>query len=268
MNARKSKLFAATLLAGMTFGLVAAVAQQSPYDPAQLPETKGKVAQYLLSPMGTVDGLLLADGTEIRLPPSASTEVVFAVRPGDAITVHGLKARALPLVAAASITNDATGIMVQTAPGGRAPHGGPGEARGDAQAGPHMEGHWGKHPMGGPMAMFGHDALDLTGKVKASLHNARGEANGVVLDDGSQVLLSPPEAKRLADTLATGKSVTVKGVGSASLLGKVVVARQIGPDAAHLTDVRGPHAMMGEHRGMMNGHPGMVPAHPPTVTPQ
>ena len=125
----------------------------------------------------------------------------------------------------------------------------------------------------GSRGMFGHDALDLTGKVKASLHNARGEANGVLLDDGSQVLLSPPEAKRLAETLAVGKTVTVKGVGSASLLGKVAIARQIGPDAAHLIDVRGPHAMMGEqrgieHRGMMDGHHGMVPIHPPTVTPQ
>jgi len=262
MNARKSKLFAATLLAGMTFGLVAALAQPSPYDPAQLPETKGKVAQYLLNPMGMVDGLLMADGTEIRLPPSASTELVFAVRPGDAITVHGLKARALPLVAAASVTNDATGITVQTAPGIRAPHGTPGDAHGG------MEGHWAKHPMGGPMGMGGHEALDLTGKVKASLHNARGEANGVVLEDGSQVLLPPPEAKRLADTLAIGKALTVKGLGSTSLLGKVVIARQIGPDAAHLADVHGPRGVMGEHKGMMDAHHGMVPAHPPTVTPQ
>ena len=261
MNARKSKLFAATLLAGMTFGLVAAIAQPSPYDPAQLPETKGKVAQYLLNPMGMVDGLLLADGSEIRLPPNASVELVFAVRPGDAITVHGLKARALPLIAAASITNDATGITVQTTPAAHAPHGA-------APGGSHMEGHWGKHPMGGPMGMMGHDALDLNGKVKASLHNARGEANGVVLEDGSQVLMSPPEAKRLADTLAVGKAISVKGLGRTSLLGKVVIAKQIGPDAEHLTDVRGPRGMTGDRKGMMDVHHGMVPAHPPTVTPQ
>jgi hypothetical protein len=34
------------------------------WDPSQLPETKGIVKQYTLTPRGDVDGLILTDGTE------------------------------------------------------------------------------------------------------------------------------------------------------------------------------------------------------------
>src|SRR4051812_28346748 len=102
-------LFATTMLAG-----AAAYAQTGAYvwDPAQLPETKGVVQQYTVTPRGDIDGLILAGGTEVKPPPHLSAQIVFAIKPGDAVTVHGLKARAVPLVDAASITNDATGAMV------------------------------------------------------------------------------------------------------------------------------------------------------------
>src|ERR1700761_156742 len=98
---------AATLVAG---NVGAALAQNaSTYDPAQLPAIKGKVAEYSLTPRGDVDGLLLGDGTEVHLPPHLGTQLVFAVRPGDDVTIRGLRARAIPLVEAMSVTNDATG---------------------------------------------------------------------------------------------------------------------------------------------------------------
>ncbi len=242
MNVRKSKLFAATLLAGMGFGLVA-MAQPSPYDAAQLPETKGKVAQYLLTPMGMVDGLLLTDGTEVQVPPFASTELVFAVRPGDAVTIHGLKARALPMVAASSVTNDASGATVQT---GAPSHSGMGAHMG---MGEHKPGHG---MMGAMHMMGGGNPLEVSGKVKAVLHNPRGETDGVLLEDGSQVRLPPPDAKRMAAALAPGEMVIARGPGTANLLGKIVVARQIGPDADHLAEVHGPRGMMGAPHDMMD----------------
>ena len=82
------------------------------WDPAQLPATRGTVKQYTLTPRGEVDGLILNDGTEVKLPPHLTGQIVFAIRPGDAVTVRGLKAFALPLVDAASVTNDATGATV------------------------------------------------------------------------------------------------------------------------------------------------------------
>ena len=230
MSRLKLSLFAATMLAGV--GAVA-LAQPAPtYDPAQLPAIKGKVAQYTLTPRGDVDGLILDDGTEVHLPPTVSTELVFAVRPGDAVTVHGLKAHAEPMIAAASVTNDATGTTVMVG-GGR---------------------HMGWHGQ----------SLDDTSKVKEVLHEPRGDMNGVLLDDGTVVRLPPREAERLGATLGVGQPLYVKGVGIASPLGRVIMARQVGPDQAHLTDIAAPrmhggpwmhgHGMMGMH-GSGDGPP-------------
>ncbi|MCW3474144.1 hypothetical protein [Limobrevibacterium gyesilva] len=217
MSRVKSALLAATLLVG-TAGL--ALAQQGPtYDPAQLPELKGKVAQYTLTPRGDVDGLILADGTEVHINPALSAELVFAVRPGDSVTIHGLKARAVPMVAAASVTNDATGATV-AGRGGR--------------------------------FMRARTPMEAQGTIKAVLHEPRGEANGVLLDDGTVVRLPPAEATRLAAQLAVGQKLFVRGDGLTSLLGRLVLARQIGPDSTKLTDVARPRMHDGHgHRGMM-----------------
>jgi hypothetical protein len=198
-----------------------------------LPVTKGVVAQYSLTPRGDVDGLILQDGTEVHFPPFASTQLVYAVKPGDAVTIHGMKAKALPMVMAMSITNDASGATVQGM-GGRA--------------------------MRGPG-----NSIEATGAVKEMLHGPRGEANGVLLTDGTIVRLPPPEARRMADQLAVGKTVFVRGNGYAGALGKVVAAREIGPDATHLTPVKAPHrgghghhgprGMQGQHGGPHHGGP-------------
>jgi hypothetical protein len=229
---RKSLLMLAGALvlgAGVVQGAGLAMAQPAHrgagnapvYDPAQLPEIKGKVAQYSLTPRGMVDGLILADGTEVHVPPFVSTQLVFAVKPGDAVTIHGLKARAVPMVAARSITNDATGTTVLAMP-----QRGPGQGA----------------------------ALEAEGKVAAMLHTPRGEANGVRLEDGTIVRLPPPEAKRLAETLAVGKSVAVRGEGYAGPLGRVIAARQLGETKDSLKDVAAPRH--GERRfgpGMRHG---------------
>jgi hypothetical protein len=44
------------------------------------------VARYTLTPRGDVDGLLLSDGTEVHFPPHISAQLVYAIKPGDAIT--------------------------------------------------------------------------------------------------------------------------------------------------------------------------------------
>lgn len=218
----KYALLAATLITAGASGV--ALAQRSPvYDPAQLPEVKGKVAQYLLSPRGDVDGFLLADGTEVHIAPHLSTQLVFAVKPGDAVTIHGLKAKAAPLVLAASVTNDATGATVLGGPHGR--HGGLAQ-------------------------------VEATGQVKAQLHSPRGDVDGVLLDNGTIIRLPPPEAQKLAALLADGQTVFVRGFGTDSPLGKVVAATALGADKDHTQPVAGPRPGgpgfgPGEHR---HGH--------------
>ena len=110
----------AALLGGSTLGGFAVLAQSQQtalYDPA----TKGVVKQYTLGTRGDVDGLILVDGTEVKIAPYLSSETAFTVHPGDAVTIRGLKARALPLIDAAAITNDRTGLVVsdQGRPGPR-----------------------------------------------------------------------------------------------------------------------------------------------------
>jgi hypothetical protein len=207
-------LLATTLLAGAGVG-GAAVAQMgfATYDPQQLPAVKGRVAQYSLTPRGDVDGLILDDGTEVHLPPHLGAQLVFAVKPGDAVTVRGLKARAIPLVQAVQVTKDATNQSV-------------------TDTGPPGGGRRGPRDDGQPLEAQGH--------IKAQLYGPRGEMNGVLLDDGTQVHLPPPEAQRLGAQLATGQALYVSGTGVASPLGKVIGAQAIGPNRSQLAQVAAP----------------------------
>ena len=67
---------------------------QPRFDPSQLPATHGTVRFFTLTPRGDVDGFILADGTQVHVPPHLSTQLVAAVRLGDAVTVRGLRAAA------------------------------------------------------------------------------------------------------------------------------------------------------------------------------
>ena len=190
------------LLAGVLIGAAgAALAQQAPpNDPAKM--FKGTVAQYSLTPRGDVDGLILADGTEIFWPPHFSTQLVFSIRPGDAVTIQGSKVGVTPMVAAESVTNDATSVTV-------------------ANMGPSSP----------------PKRLEDEGRIKAQLHDQRGTLNGVRLEDGTIVRMPPPEAERLAANLAVGQPLYASGDGVASPLGKVIAAHEIGPEKTHLVKI-------------------------------
>jgi len=240
MSPLKSALLSATLLlsaGGLAMAQMAQAGAQSEYDPAQLPATKGKVAQYTLTPRGDVDGLILTDGVEVHTNPGLSTELVFAVHPGDAVTIHGLKARSVPMIAGVEVTNDATGVSVQGAmgPGGR------------------------ERPT----------PLEDQSKVKQVLHGPGGETNGVLLEDGTVVRMPPPEATKLASQLAVGQTLFVRGDGRASPLGKVIMARAIGPDSGNLTTIAAPPHPHGGMMAWLHGPHGPGPmGGPPAVAPK
>lgn len=233
-------LLGATLIAGAA--AAAAVAQTAPtYDPAQLPAIKGRVAQYSLTPRGDVDGLILDDGTEIHMPPHLGTQLAFAVKPGDQVTVHGLRAREVPMVQAMQVTNDASNQSVTDA--------GPGGPRGP---GPRRHADAARQP------------LEDQGVIKAQLHGPRGDLNGVLLADGTIARLPPPEARRVATTLAVGQTVFVRGDGVANGLGRVIGVRAIGPNPQQLTEIAGPRMRHdgpdgagpdGDRRGPRHGGP-------------
>jgi hypothetical protein len=175
-------------------------------DPDQFPATQGRVAQYSLTPRGEVDGLILDDGTQIHTPPHLGAQLVFAIKPGDRITVRGLKARQIALIEAVSVANDATHVSVTDT--------GPPDPRGAGQR------------------------LQASGHVKAQLYGPRGDLNGVLLEDGTIIHLPPDEADRLAAELAVGQPLYVTGQGIDSPLGKVIAAQQIGPNASQLAEIQ------------------------------
>lgn len=199
-------LLAATFLAGAA-GI--AIAQDvAIYDPGQLPATRGTVAEYSLTPRGDVDGLILTDGTEVHLPPHLGTALVYTVRPGDAVTIHGLRARAVPMVQAMSVSNDATGASVTDT------------------------------GLGGPRGV--EQPMTVQGRVKAQLHGPQGDMNGALLEDGTIVRLPPPEAQRLAADLSPGASLFVQGNGISGPLGRVIEARSIGPNPTRVARIAAP----------------------------
>lgn len=206
-NSVRSKTAALLLLGGTALGAPTVFAQARgslTYDLSQLPQTKGVVKQYTLGPRGDIDGLLLVDGTEVKLPPHLSTQTAFALRPGDAVTIRGLKARAMPLIDAVSITNDATGAVVVD-------QGWPEERAATSEV--------------------------IMGKIVAVLHGKRGEVNGAVLDNGVQLRLPPHEAVRFADLLTPEAAIAVRGESLTTPLGIVLEVTALGDTPDRLAEI-------------------------------
>ncbi|WP_434724739.1 hypothetical protein [Mesorhizobium sp. RIZ17] len=189
-----------------------ASAQPAPPPTPPISAFRGTVAHYTLTPRGDVDGLILADGTEVHLPPHLSTALVFAVKLGDAVTVRGLRAYSIPMIEAVSVTNDVSGQSVVDT----GPQGGPGRPGAPGQ----------------PMS--------VQGRIKSALHGPGGEINGAVLDDGTILRLPPHEAQGLTALLAPGQNVVAQGDGLTTPMGRVVDVRALGQAAAALTNIQPP----------------------------
>lgn len=231
---------AAAVLIGRTLAQTMAT-----YDPNQLPAMHGTVALYSLTPRGDVDGVILADGTQVHMPPHLGARLVAAVKPGDAVTFHGLHAQALPLVQALSLSNDATKQTV-------------------ADAGPAAGAPAGRLPMG-----FQWQQAD--GRVREALYGPRGDLNGALLDDGTQVHLPPDQAAALATYLAPGRTLVARGYGATGPYGRSIDAAQLGPAADALVQVAGPGASPGAAPGGPEAAPGpggRPPPPPPPPAPQ
>jgi hypothetical protein len=206
------------------------------WDSSQLPETRGTVRQYTLTPRGDVDGLILNDGTEVKLPPHLTAQIVFAVRPGDAVTVRGLRARALPLVDAASVTNNASGAVVTD----NGPPGGPDRAATQQTIG---------------------------GRITSALHGKRGEVNGALLDNGTVLRLPPPEAERMQAWLQPGQMIAARGVSLVTPLGTVIDVTAIGSGPGQMSDIAAPPPPRGPHGSADRGPPAAFGAAPPPPAP-
>jgi hypothetical protein len=157
------------------------------YDPGQLPAFNGRVQQFTLTPRGDIDGFILTDGTEVKTPPHLSTQIAVTLRNGDAVTIRGLRAAAIPLIETTAVTNDATGqTVVDTGPPPKVPR----------------RGWWDRGP----------GQATLHGRVRMTLRGPKGDINGALLDDGAIVRLPPPEAARFASLLSPGKRFRLRAM--------------------------------------------------------
>jgi len=205
-----------------------------PYDPQQLPAIQGRVAQYSLTPRGDVDGVILQDGTQVHLPPHLGGQLVQTIKLGDIITVRGLKAQALPLIQAISVTNDASGQSV-------------------ADTGPPVT-----PPQ--PLAMD-FQWMQVQGRVREPLYGPRGDMNGSLLDDGTQVHLPPDQAWSLGSELQAGETLVAQCYGAVGAYGKSLDAQQIGNSAIQL--VQGGPPGPPARRGFRPPPPGFGAPPPP-----
>ena len=200
------------LLAAITIASAAhAQDRAQAYDPNQLPSYRGQVQFFTLTPPGDIDGLILTDGTEIKTPPHLSTALALTIRPGDAITVHGLKAAQLPLVQALSITNDATGRSVIDF--------------GPDHAGPPS-----------PVSQTA-ERQAVSGRIRMMLHGPLGDINGVLLEDGTVLRVPPPEVSRFNALFAPGQAIAARGIERVNVAGKVVEVTAIGASPEHLQSI-------------------------------
>src|SRR5215471_5609199 len=218
-------------------------AQNAPlHDPQQLPAQRGQVQQFTLTPRGDIDGLILTDGTEVKVPRHLSAEIADSIKPGDTVIIHGLHASALPLVQAVSITDEARGRTVVD-------NGPPSPRFG---------------PAVGPAARMP-GLTQVPGRVRMALHGPRGDVNGALLEDGTVLRLPPPEAYHFAALLQAGQNLVAEGVGLTIASGKVFQVWRLGPSRARLNQIQQPDPCKGEkkeRRGPPPAFAGLVSAPP------
>jgi hypothetical protein len=158
----------------------------APSTTASVTTVHGVVDQQLLNPQGEVDGLLLRDGTIVRLPPGAIA--LKGVAPGDAVDVQGDLSNGgpVPIVERASVSRNGT-LLTASAP--------PPPAR-----------------QRGPAADAALRPMTTTATVHALLFNREGVEDGMVLDDGTTARV-PPRAGLDRLNLKVGDRVTLTGRG-------------------------------------------------------
>lgn len=205
MTNRKIFLLAASLLAGLT-GVAAA-------QPARgLVTAHGTVSHFTLTPFGSIVGLQLSNGAQVLAPPFMSTQIAYAVKLGDQVTVQGVSMG--PVLRAVQIS-DATSHQTVTLP--RKP----------------FHHHHHHHGAG----------ASVTGTVASVINGPRDRHFGVMLTNGTELALPPTafSVAAVASVVKPGARVMARGAETASALGTVLKVKEIGADSSHLTMVTWPH---------------------------
>src|SRR5437773_11147159 len=92
----KTKHLIPIILMSFVVGAAISLAQPVPPTPATQPvppteQIAGTVSLYLLNPRGEVDGLLLADGSQVKFPPHMSADLTRPAKPNERITAQRVR---------------------------------------------------------------------------------------------------------------------------------------------------------------------------------
>lgn len=178
-----------------------------PLNEDQLPHVTSSVERFLVNPDGNADGMILANGVEVYFAPHLSTAVLTAIQVGDRITVYGVLPMAEPMIAA---------VVIEAANGTRIEdHGLPTRK---------LPGTAGEHRI---KARQG-SKLEVEALVRRTLHGPNGETRGVLLDDGTTVVLPSHQGEVFFDLLSPASRLTVRGSGLVTEMGKAIRADEIG----------------------------------------
>ena len=180
-----------------------------PRDVATTTEMSGTLARWLINPNGDVDGMLLADGTQVAFPPHLSARVTDTIKPKDAIRLTGWRDGAV--FRANSIRGTAAGSVVRD----DGPPPPPAVARDPA-----------------PLT-----ELSANGRVDTLLYGPRGEINGVVLRSGELVRFPPHVGAQWGALLQRGATLSARGYGTRNALGTAFEATAMGESEASMRQV-------------------------------
>lgn len=172
-----------------------------------------------MTPRGDLDGFLLADGTQVHVPPS--TQLAAAVRPGGQVAVRGYRSATASLIVAVAVTNSMTNQMV-------------------TDRGPPPPGFRPPPPSPPGVPAPGTQQTFLNGSVQTPLYGPAGDLNGAVLEDGTIIRLPSPMAAQSANLLEPGQTITVQGWILSTAYGRVIDAQTIGPAPTPPTTIAPP----------------------------
>jgi hypothetical protein len=181
-------------------------------DPDSLPEVTGTIERFVLNPHGEVDGFVMtSEGATVLVhtPPHMEADLTRHARIGDKVGVRGVKPRGADLFAAVAVTARNGRRIVDDGPD-----------------------HDREHPK------REHRCGDAAGTVQLSLFGPKGELRGALLTDGTVVRIGPKEAEGIADLLAPGASLAVRGDAVETPHGRVVHGKEAGKDLAALRPLK------------------------------
>jgi hypothetical protein len=173
----------------------------------QMPYVTSSVERFLVNADGNADGMILGNGVEVYFAPHLSSAVLTAIRVGDRITVYGVLPMAEPMIAA---------VVIEAANGTRIEDNGLPTRKLPGSAAEHR------------IKARECSRLEVEALVRRTLHGPNGETRGVLLDDGTTVVLPLHQGEDLFELLSPASRLTVRGAGLVTEMGKAIRADEIG----------------------------------------